>query len=386
MTTRVIILATLWCLLWGQDEMRGQGQALVMPRVDTTNEVVRRIVSVWTDSVQVWRRQALVGGDHDRTGIPGQASSVVRDWFAQSSAIVETFPATVLSVEPEGKDQWVVRTAFSTVDPTTKAVIPLGILRSTVRVTDTSIVMLNPLEQGIQHWDTRRAGSITYRIPPGSTTDRKRIREAAEFTERMAQMFGVQEPKGITYIVARSRDELCSLLGLEYFAFPPQGIAWPSQSVLMVGNGDVAYAHELVHIVLASIDVSHPVIREGVATLFGGSLGRQASTLFREYRSARRPDQIPSFTRLFTEPDLAQDDAYILGAAICQQIVERQGVTALRTLLGTSSRAETMQLVAQWLDIEPGDSAAPLTEILDAAIASSEATQQAVAGGIETAR
>jgi hypothetical protein len=357
-------------LLLGTTSLCSQGRVLVMPRVDTTNSVIRHIVQTWSDSVYLWRSQGVLSSQHDRTGIPGHAASVVRDWFAQSADVVETFPATIMSVEPSNNNQWVVRTAFSTFDPKTQAVIPFGIMRTIIDVQGTAVTVVNPLQQALETWTTRTVGNISYRMPPGSMPDKRRMRDAADFVERFAQTMDVDVPERITYVVARNRDELCAMLGLEYFAFPPQGLAWPSQSLLMVGNGDVAYAHELVHIVLSSIDVSHPVIREGVATLYGGSLSRPVTTLLAEYRQSRSDTDIPSFTKVFTEPDLAQDDIYILGAAICQQVVARHGVEALRTLLGTASRAETMRLVALWLDIEPGDSMLPLTDVLDAAMAS----------------
>ncbi len=370
MPVRLVFCSAILGLIMAGASLYGQGRVVVMPRVDTTHTEVRRIVAMWSDSVLQWRSHVGSSADLDRTGIPGNVGGIVRDWFAQSADVVETFPATILSVEPDAHGSWVVRTAFSAVDPETKAVIPFGILRTTVHVDGEVFTIVNPLQKALEGWTTRSAGAITYRLPPGSVADRQRMRDASEFVESFAEAMGVDVPKNITYIAARNRDEMCSLLGLEYFAFPPQGMAWPTQGVLMVGNGDVAYAHELVHIVLASVDVAHPVVREGVATLYGGSLGRPAAALMAEYRTMRSKDAVPSFTKVFTHPDLSQDDTYILGAAICQQVVARHGVSALRTLLGTASRAETMYLVAQWLDIEPGDNMAPLTDVLDAAIAS----------------
>lgn len=345
-------------------------QVIVMPRVDTANAVVRHIVQTWSDSVHQWRGIDPGAIDPDRSNVPGSLASIVRNWFAQSAEVVTAFPATILSVEPLAEHRWVIRTAFSSVDPNSHAVIPLGIMRTVVEIDDGNAVFKNPLAETTAQWQHIQQGTLTYILPPGSNPDRRRMREAEAFVFQISNEFGVDAPSHINYVVARNRDELCSVVGLEYFALPPQGLAWPASSTIVVGNGDVAYAHELVHVVLSSIDVSHPVIREGIATLYGGSLGRPFVDLLREYRATRSDASIPSFTMLFTNDNLSQDDLYILGAAVCEQIRASHGVGALRLLLATESRSECMRLVAQYLDVEPGDTMAALTEVVEASMIS----------------
>lgn len=338
----------------------------VMPRVDTTNVVVRRIVQAWIDSIGHWRTPATP--DADRTMVPGSAASVMRTWFSQSTDLIATFHPTILSVEPDSKGRYVVRTLFSAVEPGTKNVIPLGQMKSVVSVTEDGIAAVNMMEEATERWERTTVDMITYLMPPDSEANRQRMRNAARFVRTIADSFHVDVPEEITYVVARTRDELCAILGLEYFAMPPQGLAWPLSNMIVVGNGDVGYAHELVHLVLRKYDAAHPVVREGVATLFGGSLGIPYSTLVLDYRD-KRHGTVPSFTSLFTENNVEQNDVYVLGAALCDMVRRTHGTDGLKALLEARTTSETMHKLSYMLGIEPNDTMGGLDSILEEACA-----------------
>ena len=117
--------------------------------------------------------------------------------------------------------------------------------------------------------------------------------------------------------VAPNRDRMCELFGLEYYAFPPSGMAFPDQGVVFSGLGDPYYPHELTHVVVRDLENgAHPIVSEGVATWLGGSITFDYISLVESYRSSQQAEPIPSFIELFTDDEIPQDDQYILGAVL----------------------------------------------------------------------
>lgn len=345
-----------------------------MARVDTSNAEVREILAHWVDSLSSWRSLSR-SATHDRTTIPGMPDGVVRDWFSQDADVVRTYPPTVLSIEPVGT-VWVVRTMFALIDPTSFHVIPLGILRTTFERGERGYVILNPLDVLRRTMDSTQVGMILYRHRPSLTISQEAADSAVEFVEQTARLLDLDVPSRIEFIVTESRDELASSLGLEYFAFPPTGLSFPTSGVVLSGAGGPFYAHELVHMVLADDDSTHPVIREGVATWLGGSLGRSPDDVLNDYIRERDSLAVPSLTELFTDIDLPQDDLYIVGAALCKRAWEKGGAPAIRSLLEARSTSDAMLRFLRILGLDPADTQETLYQLVKLA-------SEPVAGGLK---
>lgn len=339
-----------------------------MPRVDTSHPDVRVVVRAWTDSLLRWRVPVVSAVDPDRHGVPGNVGGMLRNWFSPSASVVETFPPTILSVEPAGVERYVVRTMFGATESTGN-VIPFGIMRTVIELGNGGPKVIQPMDEVMRDWERSTVGPITYRYPPDVEFRRKRAQLAVKFMERVAKDLQAEMPTAMTYILARDRDELCRVLGVEYFAVPPTAIAYPDQRVLIVSNADELYAHELVHIVAGAAGNGHEVLREGVATLYGGSLGKTFDQLLEEYTAATPPERIPTLTQLFTETDRSQEDVYVVGAVVAEAIRRRHGVLALREVMGITSTAMAMQRCAELLDMEPSDTMVTLSDLLDEALA-----------------
>lgn len=343
----------------------GETTVRVMQRVDMKNEEVRTVLKLWTDSLSVWRNAP---GSHASAsfekGIVGMPVNVVRDWFSQSAEIIETYPPTVLSIEAEN-DGWVIRTLFSYAEPQSGNIIPLGILRVRFSMVGNAWKIQNALADATRKWKTTKVGRMSYIHPVESTVDELRAEESNTFVEQIAQKMAVQQPPEIVFYMSRSKDEMASLMGMEYFAFPPTGLAYPTERIVFSALNDPWYPHELVHIALGNIDTSaHPVLREGVATWLGGSLGQDYATLVQEYAREVDPESIPSFIALFTSPTVSQEHQYIIGAMICANIAREHGIPALKELLVAKSTSETMLRLSKKLGIEPTDNTITLAGLV----------------------
>lgn len=337
----------------------------VMPRVDTANAEVRLVLRAWVDSLMVWRQTALgLGAAPDRSGLAGMPDGVVRNWFAQSAEVVTTFPPTVLSIEADGQ-RWIVRTLFSATDVLSHHIVPLGILQTVfTRSADSRWVVDNPLQRATLDWDELTTDRIRYRHPEKTKVSRSRAKAASEFVTSTAETFRLEPPPMITFYITESRDAMCALLGIEYYSYPPSGLSYPSENIILSGRGDAWYPHELVHIVFRDFDDAHPVVREGVATWLGGSLGEEFDVLLARYIGGKKPSDVPSFVQLFTDPYLAQDDVYILGAALCKAVYAKAGANGVLDLLKAQSTSDAMLRISRVLGLEPGDTQETLVPML----------------------
>lgn len=366
------------------------GTVKVMHRVDLSNPRVRMAVNVWVDSLTRWRG---IGPDgltaQDRSSVPGSTQSVVQDWFSQSTDVISTYPPTVLSAE--GNDsQIIVRTLFSTTDPQTGHVIPLGILRSTLilqgsdsdRTMDEGRGMssagrwtlLNPLAESLASREATTVDMITYSHAEGTELNTYRASEATRFVRSIADRFDVAVPQEITMVLSGDRDAMCALLGLEYYAFPPSGLAYPDRNIILSSFDDPYYPHELTHIVLRPLEKNaHPIIREGVATWLGGSIRTGMTQLVTEYLASREPQEIPTFLDLFTNVDLPQDDQYILGAAICATVAKRHGDGAVAELMMADGASDVLLKLKGYLGVDPSDKEASLVTLLRDIVSSAQA-------------
>jgi hypothetical protein len=129
--------------------------------------------------------------------------------------------------------------------------------------------------------------------------------------------------------------------------------------------------------VLADHPAGNEVIREGIATLYGGSLGIPFADLVTAYARETPPLDVPTLTQLFTEGGRLQNDVYVMGAVICDAIRRRHGVGTLIDLLRTSSTALTLQRCAELLTMEPSDTMVTLTDLLDETVQSLRSEQPA---------
>jgi hypothetical protein len=363
-------------LMMGGESGSGIPMVMVMQRVDTSDPDARQVIAAWVDSLDTWRGVGprAFGECRDRPDMPVSSQVVVRDWFSQSLDVIKTFPPTILSVE-RANSTWVVRTLFSFEDHSTGHLVPLGILRTTFeRSPSGNLQTVAPFPNSIENWETHRFGLLEVVVPPGTPVSEQRAWDAVRFIKRTAEDFDVDQPDVVTIVLAPDRDAMCALLGVEYYAYPPSGLAFPASGVILSSLGDPYYPHEYVHVVLRNLDQgANPIIREGVATWLGGSINTDFGTLALRYLERGDDVVIPSFLALFTDEQPKQDDQYVLGAVILDAAYRRQGMYGVRRLLMAKSKSETMLLVARLLDIDPADSHGSLVPFLEESISAAHA-------------
>jgi len=208
---------------------------------------------------------------------------------------------------------------------------------------------------------------MTYIHHPTEALDTARAELCGGFLRDVSDRFGLRAPESITVILARSRDELCGLLGVEYYAFPPQAISFPEENTILEASSEVFHPHELAHVIFKDFNSADPVLREGIATLVGGSGKLDFADALAQYLDARSGSRIPSFVEVFTDQGIDQSDQYILGAVICDFVLRYHGRAMLLELLHMDRPSEVMLTLCNLLGYDIEDRQGSMRPLAEAA-------------------
>lgn len=319
----------------------------VMQRVDTTHPQIREVLRHWVDSLSAWSVPDSPASPHIERPT---TQSVVRDWFYHQQA-----RPTVLSIEYDGHG-YVVQTLFSVQQWTTRNELPLGILSCHLvagpeRMTWT---IEDPLDAATRHWDTTRIDNVSLIHSPVCIIDSADVARSIQVAQRASDRFALDMPSHTTCYVVESRDQLCQLLGVVYYAYPPSGLSFP-RSALVLTSYDASLTHELIHVLFAPYSHAHPVFREGIATLLGGTGALDIDHAVDQYVRERQEEQAPTFVQLFLRSDVEQHDLYVIGAVVCRAILRAGGRAALFDVMEMERTSDIMYRVATLLDIDIAD-------------------------------
>lgn len=319
----------------------------VMRRVDTAHPQVRRVLSQWVDSLSQWSIPTSWYGMHL---VRPTTQSVVRDWFYHESA-----RPTVLSVDFDGNG-YAVRTLFTTRVAGSSTEQPLGTMRCrfTLDASGSSWIIEDALETATRHWDTTRIGIVTLIHAPIHIVDSQEVEASVELLRQTAERFSLATPSHVQCYVVASRDDIGQMLGIDYYAYPPSGISYPRDGIVLQSN-DASLRHELMHILFSQYAHTHPVLREGIATLLGGTGVLDVDQAVDQYIRERDDQSTPSFVQLFTSSRVEQADVYVLGAVLCDAVLRSGGSVALFEVLQLSRPSDVMYRIASVLDLDISD-------------------------------
>ncbi len=340
----------------------------IMHRVDTTHPHVREVLSLWVDSLTQWRSTQNNAAFLFQSTMRG----VINGWFGQDNGVVSRFPPTVLSVDYDGGG-WVVRTIFARFETKEQTVIPLGIVRARFVVGTRSNgsvgwVLQDQLQNALRGMDTVRVGAFTYYVPTGHMLNLDQVQALERDANAVATRFGLPMPQEIRTVLMKDRDELCAALGVEYYAFPPQALAFPFESLILESDPTVYRLHEVIHIIFRDYENAHPVLREGIATLLGGTGILDFTDALAQYLDQHSSQRIPSFIELFTGDAVTQDDVYILGGVLCDLVLRYHGRKALLNLLGTERQSDIMITLSALLNLDIADRQGSLRPFAETAL------------------
>ena len=258
-------------------------------------------------------------------------------------------PATVVDIRPvPGGDEFIVKTLFARTSEA-QDVRPIALTRVYATQEDGRWVFGNAMPRLTADWERTQVGPIEYVTEPGRLLNRGRAERLLTFGDSIAASFDVPRLEALTYYVASSPEELHRVMGIDRtFGGGGYGYAVPANCLILSGDpvAGEENRHELVHILLSPLTAdgrTHGLVNEGVATWYGGSMGRMYPELLTEYAGylAARP----GITLDTILEDNSPDRGWNVAAAVVVDLLnERGGTEAVRRLFGAGRANEELRL------------------------------------------
>ena len=250
--------------------------------------------------------------------------------------------ATVVAIDPvvpDSREEFIVRTLFTTVDTLTGITLPVALTRVYAIWETDRWVMANAFPRLTASWRTARLGRITFLYSPEHRFNAARARHSARFIDSLAAAFGVPRRPSITFVVADRPEALARLLGVD-FALPgtSNGRSVTVNNMILSGlpiYGEF-YPHELTHLVLS------PLLRqlgtsslfdEGLAMDIGGSQGKPFPQLMRELDDILNANPRMHIEGLLQPGRLQDSIANLAAAAVIHLAFDRGGTAGVKRVL-----------------------------------------------------
>jgi hypothetical protein len=327
--------------------------------------------AAWHDdaraALRVWREYLLADPRQQRP-TPHWSAAEQRVWPAYdltASAAYQGLPATVLDIRPAEGDTaaFVIRTLFAGAHGDARDVRPIALTRVYATREDGRWVLSNALPRHTRPWSRATVDRFTF-VVEGRDVDTTRAARAVAFADSLAAAFGVPRLDSLTVYVARSPESLHRAMGIDWtFGGLGHGYALAANRLVLSGDARAGEEnrHELVHAVLGPIldeRRTHGLVSEGVATFYGGTVGRSYDELRTEYAAYHRAHAGITLDDILAGEGVDRGWSPA-GALLVDMVHARGGVPALLQLLRSGRSTDELKAclvellgVADWAAVE----------------------------------
>ena len=207
------------------------------------------------------------------------------------------------------------------------------------------------LQYNTRNWTTYQHEDFTYVVSPERNFNIEEAKKQQVFKDSLMQFFGLDIPP-ITYYSCISPVELFEIKGYDYVAnmymSKSGGLAEVFSGIIFSGNDSERYDHELVHFFTRAL-FQHdmiPLFHEGIATYLGGSGGYSFTELkvkLWQYLNNHPNIELATMIKPYDRKHLLEDQldaVYVVGALVCEYVMNEYGKEQLISLLDTSGNQD----------------------------------------------
>lgn len=205
--------------------------------------------------------------------------------------------------------------------------------------------LVNALTLNKQTWNHTTVGFVDFYYPTYHKFDHQKAQKLNGFIAETCKNFDVR-PKPFEYYLAEDYDEIQKLKGLDYYIgmgghSNPSGKA-TDDKVYCGGLGEY-YAHEVFHVQIDDyFPNKHYWVSEGIATLLGGSRGKNLDWLIErtDLYLQKHPEIDLSNMLKLTNLDGQISYHYVLGGLIAKKIMDKGGWSLLKEFMSSGKTDE----------------------------------------------
>lgn len=310
----------------------------ITTRVDINDPIIRSAIYYWGSYIHSRYIDSIQSDNWIDCESGEKSEDILDSWLPKGIESTQRLKVLILSAEK--KTEFVtIRTLWFNTDTNTRLPDPLAITNIDIVMNDTvGDGICNPLSRTTSQWKTRGVRGIKYIVKPEYKINYKAAERMMAFCDSLTALYDVADVDNCTFIITPTGDELAYLCGLEYFASPPKGLAYPNSKTLLSALGNEWYPHEMAHIIFRQFSNTHRFLYEGISVFTGGSIYDSYRRLVsKAFNSIDDKDKGLSLTDIIENPVQQSLLYYALGGIVINKIYETGGSSAVKKFLSKCS-------------------------------------------------
>lgn len=267
--------------------------------------------------------------------------------IAQNAKDLANTQVTILALYPINDSSYAIKTAFIVQSKIMKQIILNHICTVYAVPKQDKFKLLSSPQWYAQKWDITRLGDVTFYHPPERKIDTQTAFKLDSFNKSISFKFKT-EPIKFKYFTCINNMEVYKLMGYDYspdqYVQHPEGaICSPENNTIIAGNNTEYYPHEVVHLYTGAFwgkngNYYHRWFDEGIATLFGGSMGYPLEwhlQKLKKFLELNPNFKITNLQELNLVPDgtFRTHYVYSIGGLLCKLIYEKHSMNGLFDVL-----------------------------------------------------
>ncbi|MFD2600358.1 hypothetical protein ACFSQ3_15495 [Sphingobacterium corticis] len=209
----------------------------------------------------------------------------------------------------------------------------------------------NFLYHSTKDWTKAKSKLIDYYATPDFSFNPQNIQKAEDFYEKLCASFNL-EPERLSYFITKDCDDIYKSLGYDYIFLEGMSdecgyYVAENNFIFSTIKGGENHYHELTHVVNKKFPKAHPLLLAGLSAYLGKEKAHLGKPLIyhikrtQNYLKENPEFDLSNFTD-FKNLDSQTNPQYVIGAILCDLILEKTSKQGLISLLQDSQSDELL--------------------------------------------
>lgn len=294
--------------------------------VDVNNKSINEITDVWhnylrSNSKEYWKHDEVKDlSNFNIQNMPGILNPSLLNWKLNNR---------ILSVINISNNKYILKSAFFNND-----LEIFALTNVVVEKVNSEFKLSNYIYHYTKDWDVKQKGNIKYIYNPSFKIANSEIKSAESFYKKLCEVFNVNAQQ-ITYFIAEDCDDIYTMLGYDFFISKGVGTEcgyFESQNnfILATNKGGANHYHELTHFINKFYPNANDLLLTGISAYiskdkahFGKPLEHHTKRIDNYLKANPEIDLSNPFDFYFMDEET--NPQYVIGALLCDLIIERKG-------------------------------------------------------------
>ena len=298
--------------------------------VDTSNSEIEKTSSLWhtylkTPSKKFWKTEEVASlNNFNIQNMPSILNPPLLDWKLNNR---------ILSISDLSENKYLLKSAFYNNDLELFAITNILIEKI-----GNEYKLSNYIYHHTKEWKTHKQSNIKYIYTPSFKLTQREAKKAEKFYNKLCEVFKVT-PEPITYFIVEDCDAIYTLLGYDFFISKGMGYECgyfesDNNFVFATKKGGANHYHELTHFINKFYPNANSLLLTGLSAYISGKKAHFGKPL--EYHIKRVNKYLQSHPHIdlsdpfaFYTMDNETNPQYVIGALLCDLIIEKEGKNGL---------------------------------------------------------